>query len=283
MTAKKRLVIGFLLLAAVMLGCFGKGKEEAALSVEKEKQTFVDAHGEEHTMEIDPEINENPYDPEAFQINGDRMAYTDQEKYGYRLGVDVSFYQGQIDWEKVRADGCEFAIIRLGFRGYGKEGNLHVDEQYEQNFRGAKAAGLDVGVYFFAQAVNEEEAKEEARFVLKHLKGQKLDLPVVYDPEHIVGEESRTQDVTGKQFTRNAKVFCEEIEKAGYQAMIYSNMLWEAFEFDLKELKAYPIWYADYEAKPQTPYHFQIWQYTEKGQVDGIQGNVDLNIELKKK
>lgn len=137
-----------------------------------------------------------------------------------------------------------------------------------------------MGVYFFSQAVNEEEAKEEADFVLEHLKGKELQMPVVYDPEHILEDEARTDGVTGEQFTQNAKVFCKEIEEAGYDAMIYSNMLWEAYELDLKVLEEYPIWYADYELKPQTPYRFEFWQYTNQGAVDGIEGETDLNIQL---
>ena len=177
----------------------------------------------------------------------------------------------------------EFAILRIGYRGYGEEGTLNADEKFEQNMENARKAGIDVGVYFFSQAVNDEEAKEEADFVLEHLKGQELQMPVVYDPEHILEDEARTDGVTGEQFTQNAKVFCKEIEKAGYDAMIYSNMLWEAYELDLEKLLDYPVWYADYEELPQTPYRFSMWQYSSTGIVPGIEGNVDLNIQLLKK
>ena len=210
------------------------------------------------------------------------MSYEDK-KYTSRLGVDVSVFQGDIDWEQVKAAGYEFAILRIGYRGYGEEGTLNADEKFEQNMENARKAGIDVGVYFFSQAVNEEEAKEEADFVLEHLKGQELQMPVVYDPEHILEDEARTYGVTGEQFTQNAKVFCKEIEEAGYDAMIYSNMLWEAYELDLEKLLDYPVWYADYEELPQTPYRFSMWQYSSTGSVPGIEGNVDLNIQLLKK
>ena len=108
-------------------------------------------------------------------------------------------------------------------------------------------------------------------------------MPVVYDPEHILEDEARTDGVTGEQFTQNAKVFCKEIEEAGYDTMIYSNMLWEAYELDLEKLLDYPVWYADYEELPQTPYRFSMWQYSSTGSVPGIEGNVDLNIQLLKK
>lgn len=277
----KRIVLIFslILMTVGIWGC-SDGKSEDAAAKMEETMTFVDAHGEEHEMRIDPDVEKHSYDLEAFRADGEKMAYEGDDSYDYRLGVDVSFYQGDIDWEKVKAAGYDFAIIRLGYRGYGEEGNIHLDEKYESNIKNAAAAGLDVGVYFFAQAVNEKEALEEARFVLEHLKDYELELPVVYDPEYITGDESRTQDVSGEQFTKNAKAFCKKIEDGGYDAMIYSNMLWEAYEFDLAELADYPVWYADYRKAPQTPYHFRFWQYTDSGQVDGIQGNVDLNIEL---
>lgn len=160
------------------------------------------------------------------------------------------------------------------------EGTLNLDKRFHENIKAAQQAGLDVGVYFFSQAVNEEEAREEADFVLKHLKGYDLELPVAYDPESILYDEARTDDVTGEQFTKNAEVFCRRIRKAGYEPMIYSNMLWEAFELDLEKLSEYPVWYADYEPLPQTPYDFAMWQYTSSGKVDGIEGSVDLNIQF---
>ena len=203
--------------------------------------------------EINEAVAKNPYDKALFVKNENKISYEDK-KYTSRLGVDVSVFQGDIDWEQVKAAGYEFVILRIGYRGYGEEGTLNADEKFEQNMENARKAGIDVGVYFFSQAVNEEEAKEEADFVLEHLKGQELQMPVVYDPEHILEDEARTDGVTGEQFTQNAKVFCKEIEEAGYDAMIYSNMLWEAYELDLEKLLDYPVWYADYEELPQTPY-----------------------------
>ena len=115
------------------------------------------------------------------------------------------------------------------------------------------------------------------------MEGYKLKLPVVYDPESILDDVARTDDVTGEQFTKNTIVFCESIRENGYEPMIYSNMLWEAFEFDLSQLTTIPIWYADYEEFPQTPYHFVFWQYTNEGCVSGIDGNMDLDIQIIKK
>lgn len=243
---------------------------------------FVDVYGEMHQMEVNPNVAPNVYDKKAFVHNGSGMSYGGDD-YSYRLGIDVSHYQGEIDWEKAKASGIEFVFIRLGYRGYGEEGVLKEDTNFEKNIQGARSAGLDVGVYFFAQAVNEKEAIEEAQFVLDSLLEYDLQMPVVYDPESILHEEARTDHVTGEQFTKNTKAFCETLEEAGYDAMIYCNMLWQADKLDLTELSEYPIWYADYEEYPQTPYHFEIWQYSSEGTVDGIQGNVDLNIQMIKK
>lgn len=184
---------------------------------------------------------------------------------------------------KVKADGYEFAFIRIGFRGYGKEGIIKTDKMFHENIKKAQAARLDVGVYFFAQAISEEEAIEEANFVLEQLNGYELQMPVVYDPESILHSDARTDHVTGEQFTKNTKAFCETISNAGFEPMIYCNMLWQAFKLELSQLSEFPIWYADYEKLPQTPYQFAIWQYTQSGQVDGIDGNVDINIQMIKK
>ncbi len=251
---------------------------------QKEESTkilrFVDVFGKKYKTKINPKVKKHDYDLNAFSRKGGKLFYNGDARYASRLGVDVSEHQSAIDWERVKAAGYEFAFIRIGYRGYGQTGRVCLDRQFVDNIRGAQAAGIDVGVYFFSQAINEQEAAEEAEFVLKNLAGYGLQLPVVYDPESILDAEARTDDVSGSQFTKNTRVFCQMIEDAGYEPMIYSNMLWEAFEFKLARLSKYPIWYADYEPLPQTPYHFIYWQYSNEGSVDGIEGNVDLDIEL---
>lgn len=249
--------------------------------LEPEILNFRDVFGEEYQVEINEKIAKNPYDNALFQHKEEKLYYNDSD-YDCRLGVDVSHHQGYIDWQKVKAEGYDFTFLRIGYRGYGKEGNINADTEFDRNIQNAKNAGLDVGVYFFAQAINEEEAKEEADFVIKKLQSYSLELPVVYDPESILDATARTDDVSGEQFTKNAAAFCKTIKKAGYEPMIYSNMLWEAYKLDLEQLSDYPVWYADYELVPQTPYDFTFWQYTNEGSVNGISGNTDLNIWMKK-
>lgn len=247
---------------------------------EPAKLHFIDAWGEWHNMVVNPNVEKHPYDWACLSNAEEGIKYTGDVRYGIRKGIDVSEHQGTVDWEKVKAAGYEFAILRIGYRGYGTVGSLHVDARFHENIAGAKASGLDVGGYFFSQAVNEEETLEEAVFVLENLNGYGLELPIVFDPERIRDDTARTDNISGEQFTKNTVLFCEKIKEAGYQPMVYSNLVWEAFEFDMEELADYPIWYADYEIVPQTPYRFTFWQYSEKGQVDGIEGAVDLDLQF---
>ena len=261
-----------------------ENEEAEQESTEPEKQIlhFVDAHDNWYDVEIDPGVEKHPYDLSKMSNDQTICTYED-ETYTSRRGIDVSAYQGGIDWISVAGSGIEFAFVRTGYRGYGAEGTLVSDDLAPANILGAQEAGLDVGVYFFSQAINEEEAVEEADFVLSMIQPYELQLPVVFDSENILDDDARTDNVSGEQFTKNAVAFCERIKAAGYDAAIYSNMKWEAFTYDLKELSDYPIWYADYELLPQTPYRFTWWQYSEKGYVPGVEGEVDLDIEILRK
>ena len=241
---------------------------------------FVDAWGEWHEAEINPAVRKHDYYWSCLTKTEAGIQYRGDERYSIRKGVDVSEHQGDIDWSRVKAAGYDFAFLRIGYRGYGEQGTLCADAKFQQNIVNAHNAGIEVGIYIFSQAVNEEETLQEVELVLGQLQGHNLELPVVFDPERIRDDTARTDNVTGEQFTKNTVLFCEKMKEAGYQPMVYSNMIWEAFEYDLEALADYPIWYADYEPAPQTPYYFSFWQYSEKGSVDGIEGNVDLNVQF---
>ena len=258
--------------------------EEPAPTDLPETFSYVDAHGNYFVAVVDQRVEKVQYDWTKLKHkeNSDKISYDDGE-YTIIKGVDVSHHNGVIDWEKVKSQGYEFAILRLGYRGYGKEGSLNVDEQFQSSFKAARAAGMKLGVYFFSQAINEKEAIEEAELTLRELNNSKLELPVVYDPELITDDDARTDEVGGTQFTKNTIAFCEKIKEAGYKPMVYSNLYWEATLFDLYELKDYPIWYADYRPEPQTPYRFEYWQYSESGEVEGISGGADLDVMFVKK
>ena len=243
--------------------------------------TYLDANKKQKEMITDPFVPRNDYDPEAFYLENGRMTYTG-EGYESTVGVDVSYHQNNINWQKVAESGIDFAIIRVGYRGYNTTGRLVEDRCFRQNLKGAKEAGLKVGVYFFAQAANCDEAKEEADFVLSLLDGEALDLPVVYDPESIKNADARTDNVIREQFTANTRVFCDAVRSAGYECMLYANMEWQAEKLSMASLSDIPLWFADYQRKPQSPYAYEIWQYTSHGSVPGISGRVDMNIRLQK-
>lgn len=219
----------------------------------------------------------NPYDKDAFSV--DEKGRVTYEKNGRRArsGVDVSTHQKDIDWRAVAEDGVDFAILRLGHRGY-TEGGLFLDRTFERNLRGALDAGLEVGVYFFSQAVTPEEAEEEADYILDVLDGQELAFPVAFDWESIPGDEARTDGLEGTVMTRCAAAFCKRIEDAGYRPAVYFNQTQGYLHYDLRELTDYELWLAEYDTVPDFYYRFDLWQYSHTGRVEGIQGDVDLDL-----
>ena len=192
------------------------------------------------------------------------------------LGIDVSSHQGVIDWQQVASAGIEFAIIRLGNRGYNS-GTLNADAYAQENLRGAKQAGLKVGAYFFSQAISVAEAREEAAFALNVLKGVALDLPLVFDWEY-VNEEARTANVDARTLTDMTKAFCRDVELMGQKSMVYFNSSQARDLLQLQELQEYPWWLAMYDITMEFPCKVDLWQYTNTGSVPGIEGNVDINL-----
>lgn len=226
---------------------------------------------------IDPSLPKSSYNwDNLVQANG-RIEYIDENGVSAKVGVDVSKHQGEIDWESVKADGIDYAIIRLGNRGYAT-GKMVMDDYFEQNMKGALAAGLDVGVYYYSQAVTVEEALEEARTVIDSLEGYDVTYPVVFDFEEVYEDTARTKDLTAEEITDITIAFCEAVKEAGYRPMIYANIKWFIAHLELSRLTEYDKWFAQYFRAPFFPYEFQMWQYTSTGKVDGIQGNVDLNL-----
>lgn len=252
----------------------------------KEYFIFQDVKENSYRAELLENVPKNIYDFSCLSTDEDTglKKYND-EKNGItsKMGIDVSEFQGgDIDWKQVKDSGIEFVIVRVGYRAYGESGELVKDDMFEQNIEGALDAGLEVGVYFFSQAITPGEAVEEAEFVLDLIRPYKITGPVVYDTEEIKGDTARTDGNTRQEFTNYCKVFCDTVEHAGYDSMIYANMKWMAFTLDMEELTDYDFWYADYHELPQNPYDYAIWQYSETGAVPGINANVDLNIWFEK-
>lgn len=207
------------------------------------------------------------------------ISYADESVTTFR-GIDVSTYQGNIDWEEVKAAGVDFAIIRCGFRGY-VTGSVNEDANFKKNLKEAKAAGVDVGIYFFSQATDTEEALEEAEFCLEAVKGYELEYPIYYDWEVVHdkdGDTPRTAYIQPEDLTANALVFAERIRQEGYTPGIYTNKKTAVWKYDLSRLGGIDIWLAEYSDTPTYFYDYGMWQYSSKGSVPGIVGNVDMNI-----
>lgn len=196
---------------------------------------------------------------------------------GARFGIDVSKYQGDIDWEEVKKSDVEFAIIRCGYRG-SSTGAIVVDPYFEKNMAGAEAAGILVGVYFFTQATNNVEAVEEASAVLTLIKPYKVTYPVFIDTEGAGGKgRADNLEVIDRSFA--VQTFCETIRTGGYTAGIYASKNWFNNKLDVTKLSADNVtWLAEYKDKPTYGGTYQMWQYSSSGKISGIEGRVDMNL-----
>lgn len=243
-----------LLLTVLLLPLFGKRQEKEPVNE-------------------DPQVSEIDY----AKISDDNGHYHyEDENFTSSFGIDVSEFQKKIEWHLVADSGVEFAFLRIGWRG-ATEGHLYDDERFAENYQGARNSGLKVGVYFLSQAISEKEAREEANWLCARLAGKAIDFPIVYDLEEPHIEETpRISVLSRKQFTDNALAFLEEIEKNGYEAMIYTYPYWAENYYEMDRLNAYPLWYASYDEAPDLP--VSIWQYSRSGTINGIIEETDLNI-----
>ena len=198
------------------------------------------------------------------------------------FGIDVSKHQGEIDWTKVKTSGVKFAMIRCGYRGY-TEGSMNKDVQFLNNVKGAYQNGIKIGLYFYSSAINEIEAIEEANFVLnlinKYNIRSYITYPIVIDVEDFEG--TRNYYLSTQERTNIVKTFCDTIKNAGYKPMLYSYTYFLESKLDMNQLSNYDTWIADYYGNTWYNRPYTIWQYTDKGNIDGIQGNVDLNYSYK--
>ena len=195
-----------------------------------------------------------------------------------KLGIDVSRWNKEIDWEKVKADGIEFAIIRCGYRG-ATSGSLVLDAMYEANIRGAIEAGIPVGVYFFTQATSEVEAVEEASMVISLIEDYDVDYPVFLDSES-AGGNGRADRLEAEERSRYHKAFLETIASAGYETGVYASKNWLNNRLNMTQLSQYKVWLAEYADAPTYEEYYDMWQYTSKGTVDGIETRVDLDLSF---
>ena len=224
----------------------------------------------ENSTEPTQTVPPNLFSPDDFYYEDGYLACSAAQT---RMGIDVSHHQQTIDWEQVKQSGVEFVMVRLGNRGISS-GKLSIDSYAMENLQGARATGIKVGAYFYSQALSVEEAREEAQMALQILDGFPLDMPLAYDWEL----EERTKDVDARTLTDCTLAFCETVEQAGYQPMVYFNSYQAQELLYLSELTHLPWWLAMYDVTMDFPYRMDMWQYTCTGSIAGIEGNVDINL-----
>lgn len=230
------------------------------------------------TESTEPTLSPSLVSAAAFGEENGFKTYGDGTLTG-RLGVDVSSHQGGIDWDKVADAGVEYAIVRVGFRGYG-DGILYEDDLAETNCQAVPAAGLELGLYVFSQAVSQEEAIEEANLAIEYANAYGIDRPIYYDWEPVSEENSRSATISALEVTANALAFCRTVEAAGYKAGVYFNLSIGFRYYHLYQLRDYEFWLAEYQDTPSYPYLFHQWQYANDGSVPGIYTNTDLNLSF---
>lgn len=244
------------------------------------KHTLVQyADGKEEWVLISPYLPKHEYDFTKLVCQSDLMKYYENGKQVSYTGVDISKFQDYVDFVKVKKAGIDFVMIRLGARGYGT-GQLILDEYFQDNIKRATDAGLQVGVYFYSQAISEAEAIEEANMVIENLGEYAISYPVAYDMERVENDTARTDILTRDEKTTIAKAFLDTIAAAGYKTMLYGNKEWLIKQIDMSKLTAYDVWLSQAADIPDYPYRFSMWQYSYEGFVDGITGYVDMNISF---
>ena len=285
---KKILMIAAIAIVAILVTVIAiiavsanKKKTSAGKDEAKDKAQVV------YDTTITGDAEQDPENVETEEEDGTDVDVQDlSEERGRSNGIDVSKWQGKIDWQKVKNSGIEFAFIRIGYRG--EDGSIYKDDNADYNIQQAQKAGVLVGVYFFSTAVSETEAKEEAQWTLQAIEGYKISYPVVYDCEGYKNSMSRMFSLSAEQRTNNAMAFLNTVSNAGYDAMFYgahgeigNEVYWDIAKIE----KEYKVWVAHYSAvaypekdKPDYEGKCAAWQYTNKGRVDGISGNVDMVV-----
>lgn len=276
------IIVLAILISLSIVGCNKEPKTELESEAESSISTNIDIDVAEEDDSKDPENIENIKDEDGAKVDFAEV----QAKKGLQNGIDVSKWQGKIDWQKVKNAGIDFAIIRIGYRA--ENGQLHRDGNADYNIQQAQKVGILVGVYFFSTAINQNEAIEEAQWTVSAIKGYSISYPVVYDCEGFKNSDSRMYNLTAEQRTQNALSFLDTVKKSGYEGMFYGSKsdLTNNSAFNISEIEAkYKIWVAQYKNPPypqsQKPDYngsYDMWQYTNKGIVSGVEGNCDMVV-----
>ncbi len=247
---------------------------------DKENYLAVEGYnGKKTYYEILSDVPKNDYDFESNLIHENGMvSYKDSKREGIK-GVDLSKYNGTVDFAKLKDAGVRFAMLRLGSRGYGT-GTITLDEKFVEYAQNAQLAGIQTGAYFYSQAISEAEAIEEANYIVGAVSGFNIKYPIAIDIETVSGDEARTDKLTSKERTAVVKTFCDTVKGYGYKPVVYATRDMIITGLDLVELGDYDIWLSDENVPTDFPYKFTMWQYNKKGRIDGIDQDIDLDISF---
>ncbi len=272
-----------------MIIIHNKSRKEIA-AIQEELDTVIEEQSHINVTNVyvperkitEGQVSVNPYITENFRIDNGFMAYFDEngDKISH-LGCDLSYHNKYVNFQELAASGCEFVMLRCGFRGYS-EGGLMKDEKFDMYATEAQRAGLKIGVYFFTQALTVEEAVEEAEYTLKLIEDYDISYPVAFDTEYIDDENARSNknEITDELRTEIIMAFCERIRQDGYYPMVYASENWIRRYMEIEPLRKYDFWAPQYNEENDFLYDFTIWQYTEKGSIPGVKGDVDLDISM---
>lgn len=252
-------------------------KAENDPSTDGKHTKLVAADGTEEWISINPYLTKNTYDYSGLVYQYPIMKYYEDSKRVSKVGINVSADDGDINFKRLKKAGVEYAMIRLGSRGYGS-GNLMADEMFYENVRKATEAGLEVGVTFFSQAITKEEALEEATRVIEGLQGFSITYPVAFDMEYVKNDTARVQGLSREAKTEIAAAFMDAVAQAGYKTILYGDKEWMLRRVDLTKLIGYDIWISQEQDTPDYPYKFTMWEYTKSAKLDGMDEPAALSV-----
>ena len=244
------------------------------------KHTLVKStDGTEEWVLISPYLTKNTYDFTNLSESANLKKYTENGKKISYVGIDISKHNGSVNFRSLKAAGIDYVMLRLGARGYST-GQMSLDDNFVENIEAAVEAGLDIGIYFYSQAINQEEAVQEVNFIIQNLEPYRAHImyPVAFDMENVSNDKARIDGLSRDDKTAITDSFLSGIQAAGYIPMIYGNKEWLIKNIDLAKLQDYDIWLSQDEDIPDYPYQFAMWQYTTTGVVNGVKGDANLNI-----
>lgn len=244
------------------------------------KHTLVKtSDGKEEWVLISPYLTKNTYDFKNLSESANLRKYTDNGKKISRVGVDISKHNGQVNFNSIKAAGVDFVMLRIGARGYST-GQLSLDDNFVENMEAAIEAGLDIGIYFYSQAISQDEVMQEANFVIQNLEPYRAHItyPVAFDMENVANDKARIDGLSRDDKTAIAATFLGGMQTAGYIPMVYGNKEWLIKNIDLAKLQDYDVWLAQEQDIPDYPYQFAMWQYTTTGVLNGVTGDASLNL-----